>query len=152
MRLRKNRIRSLSMTMCRWNIYSWWVYSPIHQLLCFRPTLQWPSSCEGEDQIWSSNEVHNKQSPQHLPRTATTGSSQGQGSYTVLPPIGKPTAGKGPKMCSGQSVNSINSVPGSSSDSYLVQMEKLKQLKARGSNKVGAVCELHLCPVTCVFL
>ncbi|KAG7224632.1 hypothetical protein INR49_011385 [Caranx melampygus] len=100
-----------------------------------RPTLQWPLSCEGEDQTWSSNEVHTKQLPQNLTRTPTTASSQGQGSYTVLPPIGKPTAGKGHKMSPGQSMSTVNPVAGSSSDSYLVQMEKLKQLKARGTNK-----------------
>ncbi|XP_056252562.1 jhy protein homolog isoform X4 [Seriola aureovittata] len=96
--------------------------------------LQWPS-CEGDDQTLSLNEVHTKQFPQNLTRTPTTASSQGLGSCRVLPPIGKPMTGKEPKMNPSQSVNTVNPIHGSSSDSYLVQMEKLKQLRARVTNK-----------------
>ncbi|XP_040005529.1 jhy protein homolog isoform X3 [Xiphias gladius] len=95
-------------------------------------SLKWPLSCEGEDQTWSSTEVHTKQFPQNLPRTPTTAASQGLGLYTILPPIGKPVAGKEPKLSSGQRMNTAHSYPihRSSSDSYLVQMEKQKQLRA----------------------
>ncbi|XP_040907199.1 jhy protein homolog [Toxotes jaculatrix] len=92
-------------------------------------------SYEGEDQTWSSNEVHTKQFSQNLPRTPTTASSQGLGSYTVLPPIERPLTGKESNMSSGQSVNTAYPIHRSSSDSYLVQMEKQKQLRAKATCK-----------------
>lgn len=126
---------------------SFFIYLQI--ILCFRTTsLKWPLSCEGEDQTWSSTEVHTKQFPQNLPRTPTTAASQGLGLYTILPPIGKPVAGKEPKLSSGQRMNTAHSYPihRSSSDSYLVQMVKQKQLRVRVTSKVGVVFDLHLCP------
>ncbi|XP_044078909.1 jhy protein homolog [Siniperca chuatsi] len=97
--------------------------------------LKWPLSCEGEDQKWSPNEVHTKQFPQNLPRTPTTTSSLGSGSYTVLPPIRKPMTGQEPELSPGQSVNTAYPIRKSSSDGYLVQMEKQKQLRLRGTYK-----------------
>lgn len=114
-------------------------------ILCFRTTaLKWPLSCEGEDQTWSSDEVYTKCFPQNLTRTPTTASSQSLGSYTVLPPIGKPLTEKEPKMSPGHSVNATHHIHRSNSDSYVVQMEKKKQLRV--TYKVGVICGLHLCP------
>ncbi|XP_071317277.1 jhy protein homolog isoform X2 [Trachinotus anak] len=97
--------------------------------------LQWPLSCDGEDQTWSLNEVHTKLFPQNLPRTPTTASSRGLGSYALLPPIRKRMTGKEPKISPSQSANTFNPIHRSGSDSYLVQMEKQKQLRARATNK-----------------
>ncbi|XP_018548058.1 jhy protein homolog isoform X1 [Lates calcarifer] len=91
--------------------------------------LKWPLSCEGEDQTWSSDEVYTKCFPQNLTRTPTTASSQSLGSYTVLPPIGKPLTEKEPKLSPGHSVNATHHIHRSNSDSYVVQMEKKKQLR-----------------------
>ncbi|XP_019941172.2 jhy protein homolog [Paralichthys olivaceus] len=77
--------------------------------------LQLPLSCGEEEQAWNPL------------RTPTTASSQGPGSYTVLPPIRKPLTGEEP--C--QSGNTAFPIHSSNCDSYLVQMEKQKQLKGR---------------------
>ncbi len=106
-------------------------------ILCFRTTaLKWPLSCEREDQKWSPNEVHTKQFPQNRLRTPTTTLSLGSGSYTVLPPIGKLVTGKEPEQSTDQSVNTAYPIHRSSSDGYLVQMEKQKQLRAKVTYKV----------------
>lgn len=99
--------------------------------------LKWPLSCEEEEQKWSPNEVRSKQFPQNLPKTPTTMSSLGSSSYSVLPPIGKPMTGKEPESSLGQCVNTAGPIHKSSSDGYLVQMEKQKQLRARVTYKVG---------------
>ncbi|XP_078122818.1 jhy protein homolog [Sander vitreus] len=91
--------------------------------------LKWPLSCEGEDQK-CPNEVQTKQFPQKLPRTPTTTFS---GSYTVLPPITESMAGKEPELSPG--VNTAYPIHRSSSDGYLGQMEKQKQLRARVTYK-----------------
>lgn len=112
----------------------------IHPLiiLCFRTTaLHCPLSFEGNDQNWSSNEVHGTQFPQSLPRTPTTTLSMGSGSYTVLPPIRKPMTGKESESSPCQSVSTAYPVHRSNSDGYLVQMEKQKQLRAKVTYKVG---------------
>lgn len=102
--------------------------------MCFSTTaLKWPLSCEGEDQKCSPN----KPFPQNLPRTPTSTWSQCSGSHTVLPPIGKPVMDKEPELCLGQSVNTSYPIHTSSSDGYLVQMKKQKQLRARVTYKVG---------------
>ncbi|XP_067463378.1 jhy protein homolog isoform X1 [Thunnus thynnus] len=97
--------------------------------------LKWPLSCEGEDQKWSSN----KPFPQNLPRAPTSTWSQGSGSYTVLPPIGKQVMEKEHEMCPDQSANTTYPIHTSSSDGYLVQMEKQKQLRARVTYKAYSV-------------
>ncbi|XP_031166536.1 jhy protein homolog isoform X2 [Sander lucioperca] len=91
--------------------------------------LKWPLSCEGEDQK-CPNEVQTKQFPQNLPRTPTTTFS---GSYTVLPPITESMAGKEPELSPG--VNTAYPIHRSSSDGYLGQMEKQKQLRTRVTYK-----------------
>ncbi|XP_076606583.1 jhy protein homolog [Chaetodon auriga] len=96
---------------------------------------KWPLSCEREDQTWSPDEVHIKEFPQNLPRTPTTTSSLGLGSYTVLPPIEKPMTGKEPELSPIQVVSTAYPIHRSSSDGYLIQMEKQKQLKARVTYK-----------------
>ncbi|XP_060941345.1 jhy protein homolog [Limanda limanda] len=78
---------------------------------------QLPLSCEKEEQTRSPL------------RTPTTASSQGTGSYTVLPAIGKPLTAEELSPC--QSENTAFHIHSSNSDSYLVQMEKQKQLRAR---------------------
>ncbi|XP_053298178.1 jhy protein homolog isoform X2 [Pleuronectes platessa] len=80
---------------------------------------QLPLSCEKEEQTRSPL------------RTPTTASSQGTGSYTVLPAIGKPLTGAEPALSPCQSENTAFHIHSSNSDSYLVQMEKQKQLRAR---------------------
>ncbi|XP_035034698.1 jhy protein homolog [Hippoglossus stenolepis] len=80
---------------------------------------QLPLSCEKEEQTRSPL------------RTPTTASSQGTGSYSVLPPIGKPLTGEEPGLSPCQSENTAFHIHSSNSDSYLVQMEKQKQLRAR---------------------
>uniref|UniRef100_A0A671U3B4 Junctional cadherin complex regulator n=1 Tax=Sparus aurata TaxID=8175 RepID=A0A671U3B4_SPAAU len=97
--------------------------------------LHCPLSFEGNDQNWSSNEVHGTQFPQSLPRTPTTTLSMGSGSYTVLPPIGKPMTGKESESSPCQSVSTAYPVHRSNSDGYLVQMEKQKQLRAKVTYK-----------------
>lgn len=113
------------------------IYPPI--ILCFRTTaIKWLLSSEGDGQNWSPNEVQSKLFPQNLPRTPpTTTSSLGSGSYTVLPPIGKPLRGEEPELSPSQSVNTAYPIHRSSSDGYLVQMEKQKQLRGRVTYKVG---------------
>lgn len=110
--------------------------------------------------------VYTKQFPQNLLRTPTTTSSLGSGSYTVLPPIGKPMTGKEPEQSPGQSVNTAYPINRSSSDGYLVQMEKQKQLRARVTYKVcvsvsficvlkGGMLKVHtfyLCCRTVIFV
>ncbi|XP_039633054.1 jhy protein homolog isoform X3 [Perca fluviatilis] len=91
--------------------------------------LKWPLSREGEDQK-CLNEVQTKQFPQNLPRTPTTTFS---GSYTVLPPITESMAGKEPELSPG--VNTAYPIHRSSSDGYLGQMEKQKQLRTRVTYK-----------------
>ncbi|XP_062414114.1 jhy protein homolog [Pungitius pungitius] len=78
--------------------------------------LQWPLTCDGEDQ---------KQIAQNL--TLSLGSS----SYPLLPAIGKSMTGTEqiPDM------NSVYPVHRSSSNSYLIQMEKQKQLRTRVTYK-----------------
>ncbi|XP_051257486.1 jhy protein homolog isoform X1 [Dicentrarchus labrax] len=93
--------------------------------------MKWPLSCEEEHQKWSPNDVHTKQFPQNLPRTPTTTSSLGSGSYPVLPPIGNSMTGKEPELSPDQSASTAYVIHRSSSDGYLVQMEKQKQLRAR---------------------
>lgn len=117
------------------------IYPPI--ILCFSTTaLKWPLSCEGEDQKWSSN----KPFPQNLPRAPTSTWSQGSGSYTVLPPIGKQVMEKEHEMCPDQSANTTYPIHTSSSDGYLVQMEKQKQLRTRVTYKVGGPVSLMCVP------
>ncbi|XP_054482419.1 jhy protein homolog [Anoplopoma fimbria] len=86
--------------------------------------LKWPLTCEGEDQ---------KQVPQNLPSTPTSTSSLGSGSYPVLPAIEKSMTGKEPELSPG--VNTAYPVYRSSSNGYLVQMEKKKQLRTRVTYK-----------------
>uniref|UniRef100_G3Q9L6 Junctional cadherin complex regulator n=1 Tax=Gasterosteus aculeatus aculeatus TaxID=481459 RepID=G3Q9L6_GASAC len=76
--------------------------------------LQWPITCEGEDQ---------KEIAQNL--TLSLGSS----SYPLLPAIGKSMTGKEPEQS--PDVNSAYPVHRSSSKGYLVKMEKQKQLRTR---------------------
>ncbi|TMS14438.1 Jhy protein-like protein [Larimichthys crocea] len=56
------------------------------------------------------------------------------GSYTVLPPIGKPTTGTEAELSPGQTGDTA-CIHRSSSDGYLVQMEKQKQLRTRVTYK-----------------
>ena len=103
-------------------------------ILCFSTTaLKWPLYCEEEDQKWSPN----KPFPQNLSRTPTSTWSQGSGSYTVLPPIGKQMMVKEPELCPPQSVNTTYPIYTHSSGGYLVQMEKQKQQRERVTYKVG---------------
>ncbi|XP_042355557.1 jhy protein homolog [Plectropomus leopardus] len=90
-------------------------------------------SSEEGDQMWSPNEVHTKQFHKNLPRTPTTPSSLGSGGYTVLPPIRPSLTGEESDLSPGQSVNTA--IHRSSSDGYLVQMQKQKQLRARVTYK-----------------
>ncbi|XP_035482669.1 jhy protein homolog isoform X2 [Scophthalmus maximus] len=85
--------------------------------------LQWQSPCGEEEPNWSLDEVLSEPCPQSLPRSP--------GSYTVLPPIvGKPLAGEEAAPSAGQTVNTADP-----SDSYLVQMERQRQLRARAAYK-----------------
>lgn len=112
------------------------IHPPI--ILCFRKTaLHCPLFFVGKDQKWSSNEVHSTLFPQSLPRTPTTTLSMCSGSYTVLPPIGKPITGKESELSPCQSVSTAYPIHRSNSDGYLVQMEKQKQLRAKVTYKVG---------------
>uniref|UniRef100_UPI0037E9069A jhy protein homolog n=1 Tax=Semicossyphus pulcher TaxID=241346 RepID=UPI0037E9069A len=86
------------------------------------------SSCERGDKRRSPNEVHSQEVPQDLTGTNTTTS------YRVLPPIGKPLTGREAEMSPALSVNTADRIHRSSSDSYLVQMEKQRQ-RARGTYK-----------------
>lgn len=79
-----------------------------------------------------SDEVHFQQ---NFPGTPTTTSSLASGSYTVLPPIGKPTTGTEAELSPGQTGDTA-CIHRSSSDGYLVQMEKQKQLRTRVTYKV----------------
>ncbi|XP_068577539.1 jhy protein homolog [Cebidichthys violaceus] len=85
--------------------------------------LKWPLTCEGEDQ---------QQVPQNLPRTPTTPVSLGSGSYPLLPAI-KSMTGKETELS--PDGNTANPVHRSSSNGYLVQMEKQKQQRARVTYK-----------------
>ncbi|XP_026185082.1 jhy protein homolog isoform X2 [Mastacembelus armatus] len=91
--------------------------------------LKLPLSCEGTNQDWSLNEAHTKLFPQIVCRTLTPTSSHRPGSYTVLPPIGKPMTGS-PVQCVSTTYPILKN-----NDSYLLQMEKQKQLKARVTYK-----------------
>nr|XP_046267729.1 jhy protein homolog isoform X2 [Scatophagus argus] len=95
--------------------------------------IKWPLSCDGDEQTWSPNELPCKQFPQNLPGTPTSTLSLGSGSDTVLPPIGKPAAGK--QLSPSPNVNPAYAIHRSSSDGYLVQMEKQMQLKTRVAYK-----------------
>ncbi|TNN80115.1 hypothetical protein EYF80_009626 [Liparis tanakae] len=88
--------------------------------------LKWPILFEGEVQDCPC-EVHAREIPQSLPRTPSTTLSLGSGSYTVLPAIEKSPTGKEPELSPG--------VDRGSSNSYLVQMENQKQLRARVTYK-----------------
>ncbi|KAL7389344.1 hypothetical protein ABVT39_002123 [Epinephelus coioides] len=99
------------------------------------PALEGPVSCEEGDQKWIPNKSYTKQFPQNFPRTPTTPSSLGSGCYTVLPPIRQSLRGAESELSPGQSVKTAYPIHRSSSDSYLVQMEKQKQLRARVTYK-----------------
>ncbi|XP_037604119.1 jhy protein homolog isoform X2 [Sebastes umbrosus] len=72
--------------------------------------------------------------PERWQRSPTSTSSLGSGSYTVVPPIGKSLTGKEPEPSPG--VNTDCPVQSSSSsDGYLAQMEKQKQLRANVTYK-----------------
>ncbi|XP_031733512.1 jhy protein homolog isoform X2 [Anarrhichthys ocellatus] len=86
--------------------------------------LKWPLTCEGEDQ---------QQAPQNLLRTPTTSLSLGSGSYPLLSAIGKSMTGKEPELS--PDGNTDNPVHRSSSNGYLVQMEKQKQRRVRVTYK-----------------
>ncbi|TKS83818.1 hypothetical protein D9C73_017931 [Collichthys lucidus] len=98
-----------------------------HQNLESSPE-QWQSDLSSWD---PSDEV---QFQQNFPGTPTTTSSLASGSYTVLPPIGKPTTGTEAEPSPGQTVDTA-CIHRSSSDGYLVQMEKQKQLRTRVTYK-----------------
>ncbi|KAM8741638.1 jhy protein homolog isoform 1-T1 [Acanthopagrus schlegelii] len=100
-----------------------------------KTALHCPLFFVGKDQKWSSNEVHSTLFPQSLPRTPTTTLSMCSGSYTVLPPIGKPITGKESELSPCQSVSTAYPIHRSNSDGYLVQMEKQKQLRAKVTYK-----------------
>ncbi|XP_059208083.1 jhy protein homolog [Centropristis striata] len=89
--------------------------------------IKWPLPCEREDQTLSQN----------LPRTPTTTLPLGSGSSTVLPPIKQSPTGKQPELISG--VNTSCPVHRSSSDGYLVHMERQKQLKERVTYKESSL-------------
>ncbi|KAE8288102.1 hypothetical protein D5F01_LYC14162 [Larimichthys crocea] len=89
---------------------------------------QWQSDLSSWD---PSDEVHFQQ---NFPGTPTTTSSLASGSYTVLPPIGKPTTGTEAELSPGQTGDTA-CIHRSSSDGYLVQMEKQKQLRTRVTYK-----------------
>ncbi|KAM3600907.1 uncharacterized protein V6R79_004421 [Siganus canaliculatus] len=91
--------------------------------------LEWPLSCEDEEPKWNPIEIHKKQLSQNFSRTPTTASSVGLSSFTVLPPIEKPVAVTG-------NVDRGLPIHRSSSDGYLVQMEKQKQLRVGVTYKV----------------
>ncbi|XP_054873238.1 jhy protein homolog [Amphiprion ocellaris] len=96
-------------------------------------------SYKGEDQRWSPNEAYTKQFAQNLPRTLTSTLSQAMGTSTVLPPIGKPITGKGTEPSCSHSLNTAYPVQRSSSDGYLVQMEKQRQMRAKDTDKASSV-------------
>ncbi|XP_010749219.3 jhy protein homolog isoform X3 [Larimichthys crocea] len=98
-----------------------------HQNLESSPE-QWQSDLSSWD---PSDEVHFQQ---NFPGTPTTTSSLASGSYTVLPPIGKPTTGTEAELSPGQTGDTA-CIHRSSSDGYLVQMEKQKQLRTRVTYK-----------------
>ncbi|XP_045894813.1 jhy protein homolog isoform X2 [Micropterus dolomieu] len=81
------------------------------------------------------DEVHTKHFTRNVPSKPTTTSSLGPGSYTVLPPIGKPMTVREPELSPDQSTNTAYPIHRSSSDGYLVQMEKQKQLRMRVTYK-----------------
>nr|XP_020476270.1 uncharacterized protein LOC109972023 isoform X1 [Monopterus albus] len=93
-----------------------------------------PLSYEGEDQNWSPNEVHTKL-PQNCRWTPTNTLSHSPHSYAVLPAIGKPVTGKDPELSPGQCVKTTYPLHGNTSNSYLLQMEKQKQLRTRVTYK-----------------
>ncbi|XP_068456837.1 jhy protein homolog [Clinocottus analis] len=88
--------------------------------------INWPISCEGKGQDCPC-EVHTGKFSQSLPRTHITNLSLGSGSYPVLPAIEKSMTGKEPELSP--------AVNRSSSNGYLDQMEKRKQLRARVTYK-----------------
>ncbi|CAJ1064726.1 jhy protein homolog isoform X2 [Xyrichtys novacula] len=86
---------------------------------------KWFLSCERVSERKSPNEVHFHETPHHL-RTPSTTSLPGSSPYTVLPPIRKPLIEREAEMVPDQSVNTTDILQRSSSDSYLVQMERQK--------------------------
>lgn len=109
-------------------------------LLCFRTAAaKWLLACEEDDHKWIPDEFQCMLSPQSLPRTppSTTSLSLGSDTYAVLPPVGRPLTGDEPERSPGQSVNTADTIHRSSSDSYLGQMGKQKQL---GVNYKVGVC------------
>ncbi|XP_074468147.1 jhy protein homolog isoform X1 [Sebastes fasciatus] len=72
--------------------------------------------------------------PERWQRSPTSTSSLGSGSYTVVPPIGKSLTGKEPEPSPGV-ITDCPVQSGSSSDGYLAQMEKQKQLRANVTYK-----------------
>lgn len=120
--------------------------------LFFRPTaLKGPLNEEEEDQQWDPSEVPSEQFREDSPTW-----SQHSGSYTVLPPIGKPLRRTQAELGYEQSEEGVN-VQRVGSDGYLVQMMKQKQLKERVSYKVGlsvfthsasAKAQVRICPLS----
>ncbi|KAM6983471.1 jhy protein homolog [Tautogolabrus adspersus] len=99
-----------------------------------RSALNWPLSCESVVEKGSPYVVHIEEFPQAPSGKSTTTSSPGSGVYTVLPPIGISLTESESELNPGQSVNPVDLIQRSSSDGYLVQMEKQKQ-RARGTYK-----------------
>ncbi|TRY90577.1 hypothetical protein DNTS_018357 [Danionella cerebrum] len=67
-------------------------------------------------------------------------STLSSGFYPVLPPISRPN-GRDVEVGSNTSELRLNPNPGSSSDGYLSQMEKHKQLKTKANYKIGTSSE-----------
>ncbi|XP_051793502.1 jhy protein homolog isoform X1 [Acanthochromis polyacanthus] len=101
-------------------------------------------SYKGEDQRWSPNEGYVNTFAQNLPRTLTSTLPQVMGTSKVLPPIGQPITGKGTEPSSGHSVNTAYPIHRSSSDGYLVQMEKQRQMRAKDTDKASCVKDYKL--------
>lgn len=126
------------------------IISPLNHLFSREAACKGPLSHEGVEK--SPGEVHHLKSPQQLLGKPTTTLSAVSGPHTVLPPIGKTLREGGVEMIPGHSVDTAEAPYRSSSDGYLVQMERQKQ-KGRGTHKVGVtdviVCvpkrAVHLC-------
>ncbi|XP_020501690.2 jhy protein homolog [Labrus bergylta] len=99
-----------------------------------RSALKWPLPFESVDEKGSPHGVHCEEFPQAPPGKPTTTSLPGSEVYTVLPPIRISLTESESELSPGQSVNPADSIHRSSSDGYLVQMEKQKQ-RARGTYK-----------------
>ncbi|XP_029923979.1 jhy protein homolog [Myripristis murdjan] len=91
--------------------------------------------CEEENPNQLPNEDQVNQFPEDSPRPPSTTQSQHSGYYTVLPPIGKPLTGQEPELRPGQCVQTSGPIHRSSSDGYLAQMDKQKQLREKISYK-----------------